>query len=129
MPTKTAYDSSLLIVDSMPVPAYHFARTLTCQRFKGEVAYGKDTRAHQTFHGFRFHLRLIWPGLITCFTQAPANVNEIKVMPGLTEGTLGLVIGDRNYWAPNFTTELNQEGFNLQAPFKKAGHDPWPSRG
>ena len=60
--------------------------------------------------------------------MAPANVSETAVVPDLTLGTTGLLVGDRNYWNPTLREELGQRGVELQAPFRRASSDPWPQR-
>ena len=58
----------------MPLPACLFARAYRCRRFRGEeAAFGKDTLLRQTFYGFRMHVRVCWPRVITGFSVAPAN--------------------------------------------------------
>ncbi len=60
-------------------------------RFKGEADYGKDHTVRQTFYGFRVHVRLCWPGVITPVSLAPAHVHEGEVVFELTEGTTALL--------------------------------------
>jgi hypothetical protein len=122
------HDPGLAIVDSFPLPVCQFARAYRCRRFKGEVAFGKDVLLRQTFYGFRLHVRLCWPGVVTRFVLAPANVHEVTVVPELVRGTTGLLVGDRNYWAPALQKQLRQVGVDLQAPFRWAGRDPQPHR-
>lgn len=112
------YDPTVAIVDSMPV--CQFARASWCQRFKGEARYGKDHTARQTFYGFRLHLRLCWPGVITQMELAPANVSDGQAVPDLTEDTVGWLLGDRNYWLPALQASLRKQGIILLAPFRKA---------
>ena len=52
-------------------------------------------------------MHLSWPGLITRFSVAPANVHELRVVPELTEGTQGILVGDSNYWSPHLAEELD----------------------
>jgi hypothetical protein len=101
------------VVDSFPVPVCRFARATRCRRFRGEAAYGKDLVARQTFYGFRVHVRMAWPGLISRLCIAPANVHELSAVPDLTDGTRGVLIGDRNYWSPALTDELASHGLIL----------------
>ncbi len=122
------HDPTLALVDSFPLPVCQFARAYRCRRFKGEAAYGKDILSRQTFYGFRIHVRLCWPGLISRFIIAPANVHELAAVPTLTENTKGFLIGDRNYWSPKLTFELSQHFIQLLAPFRKKSSDPNPSR-
>ena len=125
---RISYDPALALVDSFPLPVCQFARAHRCRRFKGEAAFGKDTLVRQTFYGFRIHVRLCWPGVITSFAIAPANVHETKMVPQLVEGTQGLLVGDRNYWSPSLAEELRESHIELHAPFRSASRDPWPHR-
>jgi hypothetical protein len=122
------YDPAFAMVDSFPLPVCQFARAYRCRRFKGEAAYGKDTLVRQTFYGFRVHVRCCWPGVITHFDIAPANISEPAVVPELVDGTQGLLLGDRNYWNPVLKEELEQGALQLEAPFRRATTDPWPKR-
>lgn len=122
------YDPHLSILDSLPVPVCQFARAYRCQLFRGQAAFGKDMLVRQTFYGFRMHIRLSWPGVITRFVLAPANIHEQKVVPELVSGTTGLAMGDRNYWSPKLREELKASRIQLEASFRKASSDPWPHR-
>lgn len=123
---RIPHDPTLALVDSFPVPVCQFARAYRCRRYRGEAAYGKDILTRQTFYGFRVHVRLCWPGVITRLVLAPANVHELAAVPFLAEGTIGKLIGDRNYWAPALAQELRQHAVALLAPFRWASRDPWP---
>lgn len=82
-----------------------------------EIRYFAD---RQTFSGFRLHLHLGWPGVITHAFLAPANESDGAIAPLLLEGTHGLVLGERNYWLPDLQVCLREKGIVLQAPFRKA---------
>jgi hypothetical protein len=112
----------------MPLPACLFARAYRCSRFKGEAAFGKDILLKQTFYGFRIHVRVCWPGVITRFSVAPANAHELSVLPEITEFTSGLIIGDRNYHSPETKEELARRGVELLAPYSSKKRDPNPKR-
>jgi len=87
------HDPAFAICDSMPLPACLFARAYRCRRFCGEAAFGKDTLLKQTFYGFRMHARVCWPGVITRFSVAPANIHELSIVPELAESTRGSLSG------------------------------------
>lgn len=110
------YDPTVAIVDSMPIPVCQFARAYRCHRFDSSASYGKDHTCRQTFYGFRLHVRLCWPGVITQMCLAQANVHEGEVAWELTAGTSGLLLGDRNYWLPQLQQALGQLGVVLLAP-------------
>jgi len=119
-------DPTFAIIDSFPLPVCQFARASRCRRFRGEATFGKDTLVRQTFYGFRVHVRLAWPGVITRFCVAPANAHELTVLPALAEQTSGMLVGDRNYWSPVTTAEWQAHGVELLAPYRSAKRDPPP---
>lgn len=120
------HDPTCAIVDSFPLPVCQFARAYRCRRFRGEAAYGKDTLVRQTFYGLRVHVRLEWPGVIVRFCVAPANAHELMALPALAEQTIGMLVGDRNYWSPATTAEWQAHGVALLAPYRSAKRDPHP---
>jgi len=125
---ETPHDPTFALADSFPLPACLFARAYRCKRFKGEAAFGKDTLLKQTFYGFRVHVRVCWPGVITRISVAPANAHELSVLPELVERTRGVVVGDRNYWSPPVREELAGRGVELAAPYRTKKRDPRPER-
>ena len=100
------HDPTFALVDSMPLPACLFARAYRCRRFKERPLSAKILCSKQTFYGFRVHMRVCWPGLISRLSIAPANVHELSVIPELAEFTSGLIVGDRNYHSPKTSQEL-----------------------
>ena len=113
----------------MPLPVCLFARAYRCSRFGGEAAFGKDTLLRQTFYGFRTHIRVCWPGLITRFAVAPANAHELSVLPELAEGTSGLIVGEWcNYHSPKRSEELVRMGVELLVPYSSKKLDPNPKK-
>ena len=111
------------IIDSLPLPVCRFARAPWCVRFRGQASYGKDHSDRQTFYGFRLHLRLGWPGLITHLFLAPAHEPDGEIAPLVLEGSQGIVLGDRGYWLPDLQTTLQSHGLRLHAPYRLA-HAP-----
>jgi hypothetical protein len=121
-----AYDATLAFIDSVPMPVCRFGRAWGCARFRGHAAFGRDTGSKATFYGFREHLRVHWPGVVTAISVAPANIHDTELVPELVDGATGIIIGDRNYWAPKLMAELVPAGIQLLAPFKKRASDPDP---
>jgi hypothetical protein len=118
------YDPTVAIVDSMPLAVCQFARAHRCRRFRGQASYGKDHTVRQTFYGFRLHLRLCWPGVITQMVLAPANVHEGEYVSELSLGTTGLLLGDRHYWLPDLKDRLRSSGVVLLTPYPTRKHAP-----
>jgi len=123
---ETPHDPAFALCDSFPLPVCLFARAYRCRRFRGEAAFGKDTLLRQTFYGLRVHVRVCWPGVISRFSVAPANVHELSVVPELAESTFGLLVGDRNYHSPKTKEELACVGVELLAPYSSKKRDPNP---
>lgn len=120
------YDPHLAIVDSLALPVCQFTRAPRCRRFRGEATYGHDHLTHLPFYGFRLHARICWPGVLCQIEVTPGNGQEVDAAEDLSAGTSGLLIGDRNFWAPRLRTHLAQRGVELLAPFRQRKHDPWP---
>jgi hypothetical protein len=114
------HDWQLSIINSMPLPVCRFARAPWCVRFRGIASYGKDHADRQTCYGFRLHVRVGWPGLITHLFLAPANEADGEIAPLILAGTQGIALGDRNYWLPELQAALRSQGLRLLAPFRKA---------
>ena len=118
------YDPYVSIIDSFPLYVCQFARAKRCRRFVGEAAFGYDELLKQTFYGFRWHLRVSWPGVITEVVLAPANGSDKEMAPEVLAGARGWALGDRNYWAPDLKRELRERGLELLAPPKRRAQDP-----
>jgi len=116
----TRRDAAISILDSMPVPVCRFARAYRCRLFRGEAAFGRDELARQTYYGFRLHLRVAWPGVITAVELAPANVSDLAAAPELLADARGWALADRNYWSPTLRAALAAGGLALLAPFRTA---------
>ena len=125
---EVVHDEQISIVDSFPLPVCRFARANRCKLFKSAAAFGYDEVAKQTYYGFRMHVRICWPGVIVSTTITPANVHDLHALDDLTEDVQGWLLGDRNYWSPQQTTRLAEQGLQLLAPFKSKKREKkrWP---
>lgn len=121
-------DPAFSIIDSFPVPLCRFARANRCKLMPEAAAYGYDEVARQTFYGFRAHLRICWPGVITGVELTPANVHDLAAAEQLADEYQGYLLGDRNYWSPRVASDLAAKGVQLLAPYKSAKREklPWP---
>jgi hypothetical protein len=125
---QTGSDPKWAIVDSFPVAVCRFARAPRCRAFRGLAGFGKDHTIKQTFYGFRLHVRVAWPGVITRFSVCSADVSDLSVLEDLTEHSQGSCLADRNYWSPDMHAQLAEQGLQMLVPFKKKSHDPEPER-
>jgi hypothetical protein len=123
---EVPHDREVAMIDSFPLPVCRFARASTCRRFRGEASYGKDTVAKQTFYGFRAHVTLAAPGVMTHLCLAPAHIHDLDLVEQLAHPD-AVLIGDRNYWSPRVHARLQAQGIELLAPFKSKTRDPHPA--
>lgn len=121
------HDPLLSVIDSVPVPVCRYGRSQRCQRFRGAAAYGYDQGSKTTYYGFRIHLRTCWPGILAEVQVAPANTSDLAMAPEVVTGAGGVVLGDRNYWAPLLRDELHHDGIDLLAPYRHRSKEPRPA--
>ena len=118
-------DGLITVIDSFPVPVCRFARAPRCQGFKGQAAFGHDEVARQTYYGFRAHLCIHWPGVISDLRVTPANVHDTVAAETLLSDCTGWALGDRNYWKPALQEALQERGLFLLTPFRSAKREPF----
>jgi hypothetical protein len=112
------------VIDSFPIPVCRFARARFSKLFKGVAAYGKELGDH-TFYGFRLPVTINSLGMIQACDLAPANVHDIRMLPELTEGDRGMLLGDRAYLShPLHEQLLAQQGLELSVPTKYSEPTP-----
>jgi len=126
--TQVETDSSLSIVDSMPIHVCRFARANRCRLFHQKAAYGYDSLERQTFYGFRLHARIEWPGVITAIEASPANVHDLDMLDELKGESSGIWLADRNYWSPEEALRHANDNIALIAPYKSKKKEKlrWP---
>ena len=73
-----------------------------------QAGFGFDHVARQTFFGFRLHVHVAYPGVITGFCLTSAEVSDVAVAPALLQSVSGLVLGDRNYASAVLQEKLGQ---------------------
>jgi len=120
----------LSLIDSFPLRVCRFKRAPGHKLFRGlGAAFGRDPTGERLFYGFRVHLRCTDRGFCAAAALAPGNVADWPMVAELLPEQQGQVgIGDRNYWNPDGRPQLLGQGFDLQAPFRKASSDPMPKR-
>lgn len=108
------------------MPVCRFIRTSQCKVFQTEAAYGFEETTKQTRYGFRGHVEVAWPAVITSVSVAPANEHDATVAPEVLEGDPErgnrTVLGDKNYWDPRLETDFD-DSIRLEAPSRQSG-DP-----
>ncbi len=116
------------LLDSVAVPVCRLSRADRCRRFRGLARICKESQRGGFFYGFRLHVRTSETGIIAQVDLAPANVSDVAMVEELVPPGEGDSLGDRNYWSPNCSAGLEQRGWRLVAPFRRASQDPRPER-
>lgn len=125
---QTGCDPSWALIDSFPMAVCRFARAPRRRSFRAEAGFGRDHSLKATFYGFRLHVRVAWPGVITRLSVVSAEVSDMALLEELVEQTAGCCLADRNYWKPELHEHLRGQGVEMIVPFRKASRDPRPER-
>ena len=125
---QVRFDPCISILDSMPVPVCRFSRAKRCRLFSGQASYGKDSLQPGTFYGFRLHVKICWPGVITAFEITAANGADVTAAVDLLEQVRGWALGDRAYASGRLKADLQAQGLTLLTPHqtRKYEKSPWP---
>jgi len=121
-----AMDDEIHIVDGFPVPVCQYTRASNNRCFKGEAGFSYCAAKDEKYYGFEGHVLISFEGIICGYAFTPANVDERDVLPEMTTGVHGLLIGDKGYIRPSLKQELLQQGIDLQTPLRKNMHDSRP---
>jgi hypothetical protein len=102
----------LCIIDSLPMPVCHRARSHRCKIVSEMADYGRDTIGGGFFYGVRAHLLVGWPGVIVGASLAPASVHDLSVAREDLVRWMrrGWVLADRNYFSQALCQELERSG-------------------
>lgn len=128
---QVPFDGQVSLIDSFPLYVCQPARAYRVRRFRDEATWGWDELRKAPFFGFRWHLRIGWPGVITAFALAPAHVSDLAMADDLLQDATGWALGDRNYWSPERRADFARRGLFLLTPPKRRGRDaqagwtPW----
>jgi hypothetical protein len=125
---QTGADPGWALIDSFPVAVCRFARARRRRTYLAEAGFGRDHSLKATFCGFRLHVRVAWPGVITRLSVCRAEVSDLAVLEELTDQSEGCCLGDRNYWKPELHAELRSRGVEMIVPFRKKSRDTQPRR-
>ena len=77
----------------------------------GDVYWGKNSTGWK--YGFKLHLIINDKGELLAFKLTPANVDDRKPVPEMTEGLWGKLFGDRGYISSDLFEKLYNKGLQL----------------
>jgi transposase len=109
--------NGLSFVDSTKLVVCHNRRIKQHRVFAGLAERGKDSV--DWFYGFKLHLVINDEGEILACRLTPANVDDRRPVPDLTQGLFGKLIGDKGYLSKDLVARLLQRGVELLTPIKR----------
>ncbi len=87
--------SDLHIIDGVPIPICHLARSSRCRSLTDHTAYGYCAAKDEHYFGLRGHPVINDAGYIVHCTYTPANVDEREVLENLRDVFRGMLLGDK----------------------------------
>jgi hypothetical protein len=121
-----AMGDSIHLVDGFPMPVCKYARASGSRCFKGEAGFSYCAAKDEKYYGFEGHVLISFEGIICSYALTAANVDERDVLPEMSAGLQGLLIGDKGYIRHALKRELAQQGIDLQTPLWKNMQDLRP---
>jgi hypothetical protein len=119
-------DDFLHSVDGLPIKVCSLGHAYQCQAFKGVANFGYCASKDEFYYGFKGHLVINSEGTITNSEVTPANVDERDVVPFISSGLHGLMLGDKGYIRTALQQELERQGLNLLTPARSnMGRGGW----
>lgn len=106
------------IVDGLPMRVCTLGHAYQCRIFKGQAHYGYCAAKDEHYYGFKGHIVINSEGVICSSDVTAANVDERDVLPLMSTGIHGLILGDKGYIRPMLSQELHQNGLNLVTPMR-----------
>lgn len=109
--------TGIAFIDSTPIEVCHPARAHSHKVFNHQVGWGKSSTGW-TF-GFKLHLIINDRGELLAFKLTPANTDDRKPVPEMTQGLFGQLFGDRGYISQSLFEQLYDRGLQLVTKARK----------
>jgi hypothetical protein len=109
--------TGIAFVDSTPIEVCHSARAHAHRVFQHQVGWGKSSTGWK--FGFKLHLIINEHGELLAFKLTPANIDDRKPLPEMTQGIFGQLFGDRGYISQKLFDQLYQRGLQLVTKARK----------
>lgn len=122
------HNSSIRIVDSMPIPVSKFGRAYFSKCFKDVAAYSYCASKKETYFGLKLHALVTTEGYVTDFLVTAANIDDRDPLLELTSSYRNIqIIGDKGYVSDDLTkTIANEQSSILLALKRKNSKTPYP---
>lgn len=101
----------IAFVDATVIEVCHPARAQAHKVFKHQVGWGKSSTGWK--FGFKLHLFINQRGELLSFKLTPANTDERKPVPEMTQALFAQLFGHRGYMSQKLFEQLYQRGLQL----------------
>jgi hypothetical protein len=115
--TRKGEMTGIAFVDSTPIQVCHPARAHAHKVFKHQVGWGKSSTGWK--FGFKLHLIINEHGELLAFKLTPANTDDRKPVPEMTQDLFGQLFGDRGYVSQQLFEQLYARGLQFVTKAKK----------
>lgn len=113
-------NSSVRIVDSMPIPVCKFARSYFSKCFKDISTYSYCASKKETYFGVKLHALVTTEGFITNFLVTPSNIDDRDALFELSSSlSNSQLIGDKGYIGNDIAVAVAKEQSNLLFALKR----------
>jgi hypothetical protein len=89
--------SILHIIDGLPLPICHYARSNRCRSMQDMASYGYCAAKDERYYGLKAHMMIDDKNLITFVTLTSASIDEREVLHNLCGTVSGHILGDKGY--------------------------------
>ena len=118
--------ADLHIVDGFPIEVCVRTRVRSSKLFKGEAWFGYCASKKKHFYGFQGHLLIDARGIPVALQLTPANSDERDAAYDFLDKISGMLIGDKGYIRPEFKSDCQALGIDLQTPVRRNMKDSRP---
>lgn len=112
-------NSNLHIIDGVPMPVCHYARSYRSKSLKAYASYGYCAAKDEHYYGLRGHPVINEHGYIVHCTYTDAKEDERKVLDNLRSVIRGMLLGDKGFIGEERRISLLEDGINLQTLKRK----------
>ena len=104
--TRLGKVTGIALIDSTPIHVCHPCRARSHKVFGDLAHWGKNSIGW--YYGFKVHLIINECGELLAFQLTPANTDDRKPVPDLTQGLFGKLFGDKGYISQDLFEQLYQ---------------------
>ena len=116
------------LIDGFPVEVCVRTRASRCRSFKADADFGYCASKKHHFYGFQGHLLIDARGVPVAMDLTAANIDERDAAYDLIHNIAGLLIGDKGYIRPAFTSDCKALGIDIQTPLRKNMKEKRPKK-